>query len=33
MTVVMVVFMFPALMLFLAGPGFLALARALMRMH
>jgi len=33
MTVVMVVFMFPALMLFLAGPGFLALARALMRIH
>ncbi len=33
MTVVMVVFMFPALMLFLAGPGFLALARALARMH
>lgn len=33
MTVVMVVFMFPALMLFLAGPGFLALARALMRVH
>lgn len=33
MTVVMVVFMFPALMLFLAGPGFLALARALMKVH
>lgn len=33
MTVVMVVFMFPALMLFLAGPGFLALARALMRVQ
>ncbi|MDD5247397.1 MAG: type II secretion system F family protein [Rhodocyclaceae bacterium] len=32
MTVVMVVFMFPALMLFLAGPGFLALGRALTRM-
>lgn len=31
MTVVMVVFMFPALMLFLAGPGFLALANALTR--
>lgn len=31
MTIVMVVFMFPALMLFLAGPGFLALIRALMR--
>ncbi|WIM05773.1 MAG: type II secretion system F family protein [Candidatus Nitricoxidivorans perseverans] len=31
MTVVMVVFMFPALMLFLAGPGFLALANALAR--
>lgn len=29
MTVVMIVFMFPALMIFLAGPGFLALARAL----
>lgn len=29
MTVVMVAFMFPALILFLAGPGFLALARAL----
>jgi tight adherence protein C len=33
MTVVMVVFMFPALMLFLAGPGFLALARALMKVQ
>jgi tight adherence protein C len=33
MTIVMIVFMFPALMLFLAGPGFLALARALMRVH
>jgi tight adherence protein C len=29
MTVVMVTFMFPALMIFLAGPGFLALIRAL----
>lgn len=33
MTVVMIVFMFPALMLFLAGPGFLALTHALTRMH
>ncbi|HZX32445.1 MAG TPA: type II secretion system F family protein [Rhodocyclaceae bacterium] len=33
MTIVMVIFMFPALMLFLAGPGFLALARALVRVH
>ncbi|MBS1188255.1 MAG: Type secretion system protein [Rhodocyclaceae bacterium] len=33
MTVVMVVFMFPALMLFLAGPGFLALIRALTRVQ
>lgn len=33
MTIVMIVFMFPALMLFLAGPGFLALARALVRVH
>lgn len=33
MTIVMVVFMFPALMLFLAGPGFLALARALVRVN
>lgn len=32
MTVVMVLFMFPALMLFLAGPGFFALAGALTRM-
>jgi tight adherence protein C len=32
MTVVMVLFMFPALMLFLAGPGFLALAHALTRL-
>lgn len=29
MTVVMILFMFPALMIFLAGPGFLSLARAL----
>ncbi|MGR9107270.1 MAG: type II secretion system F family protein [Gammaproteobacteria bacterium] len=29
MTAVMVVFLFPALMIFLAGPGFLALAKAL----
>lgn len=29
MTVVMVTFMFPALMIFLAGPGFMALAKAL----
>lgn len=29
MTLVMVLFMFPALMLFLAGPGFLALSKAL----
>lgn len=33
MTVVMVVFLFPALMIFLAGPGFLALGRALMRVQ
>ncbi|HJW24512.1 MAG TPA: type II secretion system F family protein [Rhodocyclaceae bacterium] len=33
MTIVMVVFMFPALTLFLAGPGFLALIRALMRVN
>jgi Flp pilus assembly protein TadC len=33
MTVVMVVFLFPALMIFLAGPGFLALGRALMGVH
>ncbi|WP_265944067.1 type II secretion system F family protein [Dechloromonas sp. A34] len=33
MTLVMVIFMFPALMLFLAGPGFLALARALTRIN
>lgn len=33
MTVIMVVFMFPALMLFLAGPGFLALGRAFIRMQ
>lgn len=33
MTIVMVIFMFPALMLFLAGPGFLALARALVRVN
>lgn len=32
MTVVMVLFMFPALMLFLAGPGFFALAGAFSRM-
>jgi len=32
MTVVMIAFMFPALMIFLAGPGFLALGRALMKM-
>lgn len=31
MTVVMVVFMFPALMIFLAGPGMLALTKALTR--
>ncbi|MGH8550454.1 MAG: type II secretion system F family protein [Methylococcales bacterium] len=30
MTVVMVVFLFPALMIFLAGPGFIALAKALL---
>lgn len=30
MTVVMVVFLFPALMIFLAGPGFLALSQALL---
>jgi tight adherence protein C len=30
MTTVMVVFLFPALMIFLAGPGFLALAKALL---
>lgn len=29
MTVVMVAFLFPALMIFLAGPGFLALGKAL----
>jgi tight adherence protein C len=32
MTVVMVVFMFPALMIFLAGPGFMALGKAFMGM-
>jgi tight adherence protein C len=29
MTVVMVLFLFPALMIFVAGPGFVGLARAL----
>lgn len=33
MTVVMVVFLFPALMIFLAGPGFLALGQALLGAH
>ena len=29
MTVVMIIFLFPALMIFLAGPGFIGLAKAL----
>jgi tight adherence protein C len=29
MTVVMILFLFPALMIFLAGPGFMGLAKAL----
>lgn len=33
MTLVMILFMFPALMLFLAGPGFLALAKAMQGMQ
>ncbi|WP_022947654.1 type II secretion system F family protein [Methylohalobius crimeensis] len=33
MTVVMMVFLFPALLIFLAGPGFLALARGLMEVY
>jgi tight adherence protein C len=30
MSVVMMVFLFPALLIFLAGPGFIALAKGLM---
>lgn len=32
MTIVMMLFMFPALMVFIAGPGFIGLGRALSSM-